>query len=169
MAKDFSEFTTADWIALADRLDGNSDEHFKTEHESFERCDTDGFVSQWAHGICGDRDRVKAQIARNNGFAVFDGLYENGRRVKARIIQTRFGSSWLLHEDEADLIAKRGKQFLPTGENSRVLKSLGLEEREENAPAWATLDGSGTGLSGHVWVTVYRRGDKWGQDAQAVA
>lgn len=168
MAKDFSEFTTADWTALADRLDGKSNEHFKTQYESFERCDTDGFVSQWAHSVLEERESVKAQIARNNGFAVFNGLYEGKRRIKAREIQTRFGSAWLLHEDETVLIAKRGKHFLPTGENSRVLKSLGLEEREESAPAWATLDGSGTGLSGNVWVKVYRRGDKWGQDAKAV-
>ena len=169
MTKDFSEFTAVDWSELADRLEGKSHKQFTAQHESRERCDTDGFVSQWAHGICGEEIRTKAEIARNNGLATFNGLFEGNRRIKARVIQTRFGSSWLLHEDEADLIAKRGKQFLPTGKTSRVLKSMGLEQREETAPAWATLDGSGTGLSGNVWRKVFRRGDKWGQDAKAAA
>ena len=144
-------------------------DHFDAAAESFERCDTDGFVSQWAHGICGERDRVLAQIVEKDKTAVFVGLFEGNRRVKARTIETQFGTSWVLHDDEVDLIAKRGKVFLPYGYNSRILKNLGLEQRDERAPAWAKLDGRGTGLSGRVWVAIFRTGDKWGPDAKEEA
>lgn len=137
--------------------------------ESFERCDTDGFVSQWASGISADLDRAKAALIEAGKVSRFIGLYEGDRRVKAKLISTRFGTSWLLHEDEAELIRARGKPFLPTGRNSRILKSLNLAERWEYAPAWATLGGgSGTGLGGAtgVRVIVFRTGDKWGGDAE---
>jgi len=139
--------------------------HDEAARESFERCDTDGFLTQWAHGINARLERTKAMLMENDKTHEFIGLFEGNRRVKAREIRTKFGTAWLLHEDEADLIARRGKKFLPTGENSRILKNLGLREAREIADAWAALDGNGTGLSGNVWVAIFRTGDKWGMDA----
>jgi hypothetical protein len=134
---------------------------------SFDRCDTDGFLSQWAHGMNAQLNRAKAEIIENGGKDVFVGLYQGDRRVMAKQIDTKFGTSWLLHESEEALIAVRGKPFLPTGPNSRVLASLGLSERQEEAPAYAVIGGSGKGLSGAAtaFVTTRRAGDKWGQDA----
>ena len=106
----------------ADKLRAEAAQCESDKQESFERCDTDGFISQW-------------------------GFY------------------WLLHEDEADIIrTRRGKPFLPTGTHSRVLKSLGLAERQESAPARAEVVDSGSGLSG-CHVASVRMGDHWGQDA----
>ena len=150
----------------AEKFKSSASAHFEAEDQSFKRCDTDGFLSQWAHGICGQRDQELAKIVEEDKTAIFVGLFKGNRRVKAKTIQTRFGTSWVLHEDEVDLIAKRGRVFLPYGDNSRILKNLGLEQRNERAPAWAKLGGRGTGLSGNVWVEVFRTGDKWGQDAK---
>ena len=125
--------------------------------ESFQRCDTDGFLSQWASQEGARLERLLAHLAENRYMSTFWGLYEGDRRVKAKEINTKFGTCWLLHEDEQDLISKRGKPFLPTGGKSRVLKGLGLQEREETAPAYA--------CHGQHGPIRYRTGDKWGSDA----
>jgi len=138
---------------------------FQRANDSFERCDTDGFLSQRASQQTAREHLIQAEIIENGGVEEFVGLYEGDRRVKAR-----FGSSthyghvsfyWLLHDDEADLIARRGKKFLPTGENSRVQKQLGLSERPEHAPAKAKLNSNGHACYG-------RSGDAWGQDATLI-
>jgi hypothetical protein len=138
--------------------------------ESRERFDTDGFLSNWASGLGANLANTRADLLDAGKVAKFPGLYEGDRRVKARTIRTKFGNSWLLHEDEADLIERRGKKFLPWGPRSRIHKSLGLEVRTEMAPAWADYGGSGKGLAGAstVHVAVFRTGDKWGADAVLV-
>jgi hypothetical protein len=149
----------------ADELRERAAAHDRRRNESFARCDTDGFVSQWADGLIGQLCRAEADILDAGGKSDFVGLYQGGRRVKAREISTRFGESWLLHEDEIELRSVRGKPFLPTGANSWVLKRLGLREARETAPAAAKLAGSGHGLSGSAWVQRYRTGCRWGGDA----
>jgi|DEB0MinimDraft_6_1074348.scaffolds.fasta_scaffold15585_3 hypothetical protein len=140
--------------------------------DSFHRSDTDGFVSQWADGLMGQLARRKAEITEAGGVAEFTGLYEGDRRVAAKTFTRTFNGhrvkSWVLRDDETDLIARRGKKFIPFGEASRIQKNLGLSERRETAPAWADLDGRGTGLSGTAWVSTFRTGDKWGLDAEQV-
>jgi hypothetical protein len=140
--------------------------------ESRERCDTDGFVSTHCSGLSSRLSRVKADIVDAGGVSDFLGLFEGDRRVKARVITNTFDGyrvvrSWLMDESETALIEARGKKFLPTGAKSRILKGLGLVERWETAPAWATYGGSGTGFSGlsSVYIKTYRTGDKWGMDA----
>ena len=130
----------------------------------------DGFISRWASGITGQLDSEKEAIARAAGISDFPGLFEGDRRVKAKIITTKFGDCWILHDDEVDLIARRGKPFLPVGKNSRVHKDLGLRQGIETAPAAATLTGNGRGLSGahSVHVLTFRTGCKWGSDATAI-
>lgn len=39
--------------------------HIQAERESFERCDTDGFMSQWAHNVMARVAQVKADIVEN--------------------------------------------------------------------------------------------------------
>ena len=131
--------------------------------DSFERCDTDGFLSQWASQESAHKCRIQADIVENGGVWGFTGLYEGDRRVKARFgSSTHYGQIsfwWLLHDDEVDLIQRRGKKFLPTGEKSRVQKQLGLSERFEDAPAEAAFNQNGR-------ACVTRSGDRWGQDAK---
>jgi hypothetical protein len=131
-------------------------------------------ISEYVMGLSGDLNyRLKLareEIDAADGTAEFVGLYAGDGRVAARVIGTKFGSAWLLADSEADLIARRGKKFLPTGTKSRVLRDLGLAERPERAPAGAVLDGEGRGFQGlaTVRVKIYRRGDKWGGDAALI-
>ena len=149
----------------------NAAAHYKEEADSFARCDTDGCLSQWSSNINGQLELERARIAEAGGLADFAGLFEGDRRVKAKQVHTKFGAAWVLHEDEADLISRRGKVFLPFGEKSRVLRELGLRQGCEEAPAAACLDGHGRGLGSlhTVHVKVFRTGCKWGSDAREVS
>jgi len=152
----------SDLITQAEALETEAREATQRAHDSFERSDTDGCLTQWAAGITADLRRVQARILRDGGNASFCGLYEGDRRVAARLITTQFGTSWLLREDEA---LRFGRKFIPEGDNSRVQKTLGLHEATETAPAAAKTASNGTGLSGNVWIETYRTGCKWGSDA----
>src|SRR5499427_2747196 len=163
--------TSLQWAEMASKLRGESSRREREKQESFERCDTGGFLSQWSLGLSAERDRAQARICDDHGRSSFPGLYQGDRRVRARMITKQFGhrhvSSWLLHESETELRAARGKPFIPvdyTG-NSKIQKALGLMERPEEDWAWAKIEGRGTGLSGTCWVEIYRMGDKWGADA----
>lgn len=142
------------------------------EQESFQRCDTDGCVTQWCLSKSADQYDARAEICDNGGTASFRGLYQGFRRVKAKLIDTEFGQCWLLHDSESAIISARRKRFVPCEgwrRKSRVLAKLGLSERFERAPAWAGLDtpAGAKGLSGltSMHVSVYRTGDEWGADA----
>lgn len=131
--------------------------------DSFARCDTDGFLSQWASGLSAQRLRLQATIQENGNTHTFVGLFDaDGNRVPAKQIQTKFGTAWLLRDDAA---VKYGR-FVPFGENSRKQKVLGLHEENEVAPAKAALRGTGKGLSGQAWACAVRTGDEWGMDAK---
>ncbi len=171
----------------ANELREKASESRRRVQESWERSDTDGFLSQWAGDLSARLYTTQAQLVEANKQSDFAGLYdvtgETPRRVAAKLIDGQFGQSWLLRDDEA---AKYGRRFIPfagvrlldeldaQGFNqwepkvSRIQKKLGLVEMREMAPAWAKIDGKGHGLSGTAWVAVYRSGDKWGQDATLI-
>lgn len=149
-------------MALAEKLNALAEAYDQEALASFERCDTDGALSQWGLRMNADLCRLMARISENGDVSTFTGLYQGDRRVKARIIDTKFGIAWLLHEDEADLIAARGKPFLPTGPNSYVLAGLGLRERDETDAAYAKVS---RGCMATARPVVLRWGDQWGQNA----
>jgi len=152
-------------------------------YESFERCDTDGFVSQWADGLNSRLYKTQAEIVENGGKSEFWGLFDRqGNRVRAKLINGRFGPCWALLaagsdrfsgkfvpfcEAAGDLFYVLGQQAddpnysaeLVPGLRKRVAKWTAkhgyIQEREE-APAVAKLVGKGTGLSGSCWVSVVR-------------
>jgi hypothetical protein len=137
-------------------------EHSKRE-ESFDRCDTDGFLTQWASGLYSSLYQTLAELAENNWMAEFPALFysDTNKRVPAKIIyvQDKFSynggtkSLWAIIDPET---GKFTGVFLPTGKKSRKQKSLGFWEGTESAPAYAKIDGKGYGLSGSAWVSTYR-------------
>ena len=63
--------------------------------ESFERSDTDGFLSQWANDSTAVIYRSCAVLARAGGKWEVNVLEDlDGNEVKAKIINTRFGTKW---------------------------------------------------------------------------
>lgn len=134
-----------DMKAKAAELRAKAAKRYQDAADSFARCDTDGFVSQAASTLSAQKLELEAQILMNGGMAEFTGLYEGDRRVAARLVTSRFGTSWCLSDEESD---KFGRKFIPFGSRSRIQKQLGLQERLERAPAKAEIVGSGKGLSG---------------------
>jgi len=150
----------------------------KAAADSFDRCDTDGFVSQFCHGLSSDLNRCKASLARNNWKSDFPGLYDlKGNRMRAKLIDGEFGECWAML-DEND---KFTGQFIshpgnPPGEwvaddpelnwilkswnrKAKNLEKKGYQIKMESAPANAKyFGGSGRGLSGlaNVRVIIYR-------------
>lgn len=110
--------------------------------ESFERVDTDGFVTQWAHGVTADRDRLQAAILEDGGLATFPALFDDEEQyVPAFLNRGRFGPYWKTIDGRT---LKFGSQ--------RRLREEGLTEGLARFPAEAIIDGEGTGLSGRAWA-----------------
>lgn len=75
----------------------------KRQQESYERSDTDGALSQWASGITADGNRLKAEIAEQNGKSRFRALFDlNGNYVMAKPVIGKFGPTWGVYENPED-------------------------------------------------------------------
>lgn len=146
----FTDFTEE----RAEKFEQQAADCLKREAESFERCDTDGYLSQWASSVMATNYKLKAEICRAGGVSEFNGLYKGEQRLKAKVINGQYGHVWLVHEDDQELA---GRKFIPTGSRSKVQKELGLCEKPELASAWVTKDNR-----------VFRTGDEWGTDALLV-
>jgi hypothetical protein len=137
--------------------------HAQERQDSFERCDTDGFLSQWASGINSSLNHRLAELAEAGWVSEFPGLFDakTGDRVPAKIIYVRDQFSynggmkalWAIVDPKTEQFTG---VFLPVGENSRKQKKLGFFQKNEIAPANAKIEGRGYGLSGSAWVVTYR-------------
>jgi len=129
---------------------------------SWERSDTDGFLTQWAAGINSSLSIRKAEIAENGGLWDFPALCDakTGERIKAKrvYVANKFApwngdvACWIVLDENDKAIL-----WLPAGAKSRKQKALGFCEKRELAPADAVLEGRGHGLSGSCWVSVIRK------------
>jgi len=76
--------------------------------ESFDRCDTDGFMSQWAANVMAGKYRLEADLADRDGIWEFETLGRlDGTMVPCKTIKTKYGWAWGVYASFADL-AKRG-------------------------------------------------------------
>jgi hypothetical protein len=154
-----------------EQLDALAAQHRQEAQDSFDRCDTDGFLSQWAHGITAQKAELQAEILRDGGLAEFPALYDlEGARVPAKLITVkdkfRFGrpkSLWAL----IDPANPNGKYLGFVPRPSRGVRSIanlrakGYVEGTELAPAEADIVGTGTGLSGSAWAVKVRTDRGW--------
>lgn len=83
--------TPAEWRQM-------SKDCYRREQESWERSDTDGFLSQWASAASGRLYRFLAEVAEKNGLWEFTVLADaEGNEIEgAREYETRWGWSWRL-------------------------------------------------------------------------
>lgn len=69
--------------------------HEQDAHDSFERCDTDGFLSQWASDRMAGLRRLEADILDAGGSWTFTALGDlDGNLVPAKVLPTRYGHAW---------------------------------------------------------------------------
>lgn len=145
---------TKNQIARADDFRKTSCKKIEEKEISFERCDTDGFLSQWSSQKSSELDNAKAVILENGGYAKFERLVTNNDEpVNAKMINGKYGLCWALLNDNGDFTG----QFLGTSE--KALLKHGLKEIFVERPAWAcyAAPNGATGLSGcsSVYVKVF--------------
>ncbi len=174
-------------------LEAKAAEHRERAEESFQRCDTDGFLSQWASGIEANRLDLQAQVVRNGGLWEFPALFDlEGKRVPAKLIEVRdrfkgYGtrSVWAIVDPatnkftgqfvsrpSVELYDVYNKDMGCMVQAVRVTKRAaanlakkGFKEGHEMAPAKAEIIGTGHGLSGRAWAAVVRTDKGWVEGA----
>lgn len=164
-------------VLSADECRAKAADYTASRHESQERCDTDGFISQWADGLHSAMYQQQAQIAENGGLWGFNALtrLSDGAIVDAKMIDGKYGLCWMIRNSSgkaefcpvADVpqtdwnpVTREETPSEPVDEFGFSLKSQkriakkGYRQVKDLRPAKAVLRGSGRGLSGNVWVQV---------------
>jgi hypothetical protein len=128
----------------ANQLRQSAADHDREAYESFERCDTDGFVSQWAHGVNAQLDRLRADIADNNGKWTFEALFDlDGNLIPAREVETRYGWAWMLLDENDRCTGWFNASHAKNPETRRRNDAKkGVYVGTIKAPAYAKLSGS---------------------------
>jgi hypothetical protein len=125
--------------------------HRAAAQDSFDRCDTDGFVSQWASGLSAQEADLKAHLAENDGRTEVPALFDlDGNLVAAKLTNTRYGMAWgLLSSDDprSRFVGWFNPSKAQKGSRARDAKK-GYYVGYVMAKATAKIVGSGTGLSG---------------------
>ena len=133
--------------------------------DSFERCDTDGFLNQWADRLAARKGALQAEIENNGGVAEFPALFTvAGEFVPAKIIVTKFGARWQVLTAEG----KTTGEFLPFQPARRsTLANKGYTEGSVLRPAAAELAGGQSGTSSVV-VAAIAQDKPWEQPVKVI-
>ncbi len=98
--------TINDLAAQADTLRAEATQHDRDAFDSFERCDTDGFLSQWASRLTADKKRLEADLIEAGGVMTILGpVTADGEPVRFKTVDTRYGRKWLVLDDNDDAVA----------------------------------------------------------------
>ena len=124
--------------------------------ESFERCDTDGFLTQHFDGINADVARIAADIAERGGYALHLGLFDErtGARIPAVLVDGTDGPQWRLCDPATGRFLN---EWVNDSRGPRgALAKRGWVVLGEWAKAEAKVIGEGRGLSGRAWAAAVR-------------
>lgn len=142
----------------------------KDAAESWERSDTDGFVSQWASGITASECEAKAELAEANGWAEFIAVFDlDGNLMDAYHMSGTYGPYWLikgLPKDVKPFFSESNARKGSTRYANDTKKGyrLGTVRRK----GFVKLAGSGTGLAGAMSVRVVVVPDKYSTEVEIV-
>lgn len=143
------------------RLEASVQRNRVAAEESFQRCDTDGFLSQWALSEGINRDLKQIQILRNGGHVRVRVLCDAEGNVVSHFTRLfpAFNAPWRTNRvwdlgQAAKLAGQR--RWIPAGERSRVQKQMGLHEEFRWVPGYAriTAPEGARGLGGCASVYV---------------
>lgn len=127
---------------------------------SFDRCDTDGFVTQWAHGLTAQQKRMEADLAAAGGMAEFPALFTtDGQPVPAKLVTTRFGTKFAVFATTADVTDRSAPvvAWVDPFVKPATLARKGFLVAQVLAPARVVMHGNGgRGLSGATSVRPVR-------------
>lgn len=138
--------TTTDTTSEAARLRSEAADLNQQARDSFERCDTDGALSQWALGLDSQKKFAQARLLDDGGVAKFITLFDlDGNWVPSKMIRTQYGSRWMVLDSEGN---KTGT-FLPVCPKRRdTLAKHGYVEGYAMFPAKVDYVDTGAGLVG---------------------
>lgn len=132
-------------------------QHRADAQESYERSDTDGFLSQWASGMNAQLHDRQAEIAQAGGVWTFSRtrlVTLDGQETDAREVQTRYGSKWRLDSTDQWLAVR------PARESTLAKHGYREVEETEVAPAkaihWAPPGARGMSGASSVSVIIIR-------------
>lgn len=126
--------------------------------ESFDRCDTDGFLSQWAHGLDAQRKRAEAELLENGGTVEVHVLTDlEGHVVSTDQGFSRYGEWWRLDDSAARVYGKAfyspSKAQTP-GRARATDRAKGFTFALVRVAGLVKMAGSGRGLAGATSVRV---------------
>lgn len=76
--------------------------------DSFDRCDTDGFLSQWASRLGGRLDRAKADLVEAGGVSEFTALFDlDGNVISTHSGWGQYGPYFRLTDEAAERFGRR--------------------------------------------------------------
>jgi len=129
---------------------------YRLEHESFERSDTDGALSQWANATMARKYQLCASVAERNGMWTFEALFDlDGNLIKDAVwIKTKF-SKWVWRIGTGDAVRWFTPSQARSGARRRAFdESRGYRVGSVERPAVVCSGSSGRGLSGSVYYYV---------------
>jgi hypothetical protein len=159
----------------AAELRAQADRNDQLAEASFQRSDTDGFLSQWALGITARKLRLEADLAEAGGKAEFSALFDlEGNLVAAKIVKTVYGQAFALLASDDPRSRFRGwfnPSLAKTAERRRANDAKrGFYVGTVRARARAEIAGEGRGLSGaaSAYVTTIRTDGGFSRDVEIV-
>lgn len=152
--------------------------HGEEAHDSFERSDTDGALSQWASGISARLASARADIAARGGKAKFPALFDlDGNLVPAKLVRTQYGTSFGLLSDPTDPSSPFTGWVAPSSAQSDAARRRNMAKKGYYvgtilAPAAATTAApeGARGLGGalSVYIDVFRTDGGFDANAEVV-
>lgn len=125
---------------------------------SFDRCDTDGFLSQWADGINARLESAKAELAEQGGTFEYICLFTtDGDVASTKQVRSRYGYGWLLNDAAAE---RYGRRFFNESSATDPARRHAANARKGftlgsiRVRGYAATVGGGTGLAGAASVGV---------------
>lgn len=130
--------------AKAEELRALARKKEQDSRDSFDRCDTDGALSQWAHERSADKYRLEASIVENGGMWTFPALFDlEGNLVPAREVYGPHGSFWSLLDEGGNRTGATFRESQAQNDDRRIAndRKKGYYVGTVLAPARAALRG----------------------------
>lgn len=145
--------TARDWEEMARDFEAQARDRHQASADSFDRCDTDGFLSQWAADSTGRLLTAKASWARDHGYCRVNVLIDvKTRRVVSTLEKEgQYGDYWVL-DDEAT--AAFGKRFFSESRAKNWARKRDANARKGFAIAAAMMPAHQPKLKGSSMISV---------------
>lgn len=153
-----------------EQLETMASKKIQDVEDSFNRCDTDGCLTQWAGSLEAQRLRLQAEINRNNGLSSFPALFDlNGNRVRAKLTTIHPFHNWITNTvwmffDAND--KPTGKFITAFPKRQSTMEKKGYKESTEMVQSKAIINGRGYGLSGSAWAEKIRLDNGYPENAK---